>query len=126
MNWMHSFTHSLSLLNMTNPESLHNTSAIDRLLQHKPESLSELVAGITHDIYVELRSAIELGKFNDGARLSQGQLDNCIQLMILYEQQQLPQNQRTGFNLPDNCKSQSFLKSSGAEVATLVRNEQDL
>ncbi len=101
----------------------HNTSAINRLWLHKPQSLSELITGITHDIYVELRSAIELRKFNDGTRLTQEQLDNCLQLMILYEEQQLPQNQRTGFNLPVNCKAQQVVGFRRAELHSLVSDK---
>ncbi len=101
----------------------HNTSAINRLLLHKPQSLSELVTAMTHYIYVELRSAIELRKFNDGTRLTQEQLDNCLQLMILYEEQQLPQNKRTGFNLPINCKAQQVVESRRAELQSLISDK---
>ena len=103
----------------------HKTSVINRLLLHKPQSLSELITGITQDIYFELRSAVELRKFGDGTRLTQEQLDNCLQLMILYEEQLLPQRQRTGFNLPNNCKAKEVVSFQRVELQSLVSVEKE-
>lgn len=81
-------------------------TTIDKLLRFKPESLEDLTAHITPDIYIELRGAVELRKFADGSRLSPEQLENCLQLVILYEGKNLPEHQRTGFDFPTSCKTQ--------------------
>lgn len=109
--------------NMTRP--VPDTSAINRLLLNKPQSLGELINRITHDVYVELRTAVELRKFNDGTRLTQEQLDNCLQLLILYEAQQLPHNERTGFNLPSNCKAQAAWSISKPESQSRVSGREE-
>ena len=46
---------------------------------------------------------MELGKWEDGSRLSAQQVENCLQLIILYEEQHLPVEQRTYSNLPQGC-----------------------
>ena len=81
-------------------------ATIDTLLQRRSESLDELTAQITPAIHGELRCAVELRKFSDGTRLSAEQLENCLQLVILYESRFLPENQRTGFDFPTSCKNQ--------------------
>jgi uncharacterized protein YeaC (DUF1315 family) len=53
-----------------------------------------------------LKSAIELGKWSDGSRLSGDQMDKCMQAIILYEAENMPQQQRTGFGLPAGCSKQ--------------------
>ena len=83
-----------------------DNAAIDQLLKQRPESLEELTAQITPAMHAELKSAVELRKFADGSRLSPEQLENCLQLVILYEGRHLPEHQRTGFDIPTSCKSQ--------------------
>lgn len=68
-----------------------------------PESLQELLANMTPAMFASLRHAVELGKFEDGSRLSAQQVENCLQLVILYEEQHLPVEQRTYSNLPQGC-----------------------
>jgi hypothetical protein len=83
-----------------------NNATIASLLQHRPQSLAELTALISPDLYAELRCAVELGKSSDGSQLAPDQLEQCLQLVILYENRHLPEHERTGFNLPSSCKSQ--------------------
>jgi len=72
----------------------------------RPESLAELIGNISPATYDNLKSAIELGKWSDGSRLSGDQMDKCTQAIILYEAENLPQQQRTGFGLPAGCSKQ--------------------
>lgn len=72
----------------------------------RPESLAELIDNISPAIYDSLKSAIELGKWSDGSRLSSDQVDQCMQALILYEAENLPQQQRTGFGLAGRCSKQ--------------------
>lgn len=103
-------------------------STLNSLLQNRPQSLGELTAQITPAIHAELKRAVELRKFSDGSRLSAAQLENCLQLVILYEGQYLPEEQRTGFNLPTSCRSQQNVNSAQAgsgPVQTWTGNPQD-
>lgn len=84
-----------------------DTATIASLLQHRPQSLAELTARISPDLFAELKRAVELGKSGDGSRLTAEQREQCLQLVILYENRHLPEQERTGFNLPSSCKSQS-------------------
>lgn len=81
------------------------SEAFEQLILKRPESMEQLIQEITPDIYANLKSAIELGKWNDGNRLSTEQLELCMQAVILYESKNLSQAQRTGFDLVANCSS---------------------
>jgi len=77
----------------------------EQLFLQRPESLEQLIEEITPDIYANLKSAIELGKWNDGSRLSAGQLELSMQAVILYESKNLPLQERAGFELAANCSN---------------------
>ena len=81
------------------------SETFEQLFLQRPESLEQLIEEITPDIYANLKSAIELGKWNDGSRLSAGQLESSMQTVILYESKKLPQQERTGFEPEANCSS---------------------
>ena len=74
-----------------------------------PQSIEELVAAITRDIVSTLKTAIELRKWQDGSSLTPEQLENCIQVLILYESKNVSEVERVGFNLSQTpgCKSGS-------------------
>lgn len=85
------------------------------------ESVEELIGAMTPEIYEKLRTAIELGKWQDGARLTPEQLEHCMEVMILYEARHLPEDQRTGANLPQSCQER------GSEASKLrIINDIDL
>tara|TARA_B100000686_G_scaffold327764_1_gene386974 strand:- start:606 stop:872 length:267 start_codon:yes stop_codon:yes gene_type:complete len=65
----------------------------------KTDSLENLLNQISSEIYEKIKSAIELGKWDDGSNLSRDQLENCMQLLILYEARKFPKNSRTGRKL---------------------------
>jgi len=98
---------------------------LDQLLQRRPNSLDELTAQITPAIHAQLKTAIELQKFGDGSRLSQEQLENCLQLVILYEAKHIPEHARTGFDFPTSCKSQNGANNPMAEIAPVQTWSKD-
>ncbi|MEX0618646.1 MAG: DUF1315 family protein [Pseudohongiellaceae bacterium] len=61
------------------------------------DSLTGLVDQIDLETYYRLKSAVELGKWNNGERLSRKQLEYCLQAIIAWESRHLPEDQRTGF-----------------------------
>lgn len=95
--------------------------ALVALLRHPPGSISDLVAAISPGIYLNLKSAIELGKWEDGRRLEREQLEQCIQLLILYEAQSLPETERTGADLKKDCKSASMPAKGSVEEAGIIK-----
>lgn len=62
----------------------------------KPESLDELLQGISEVVYERIRNAVALGKWENGDRLSPTQLEHCLQLIIAYESRLPPDRERTG------------------------------
>lgn len=79
------------------------------LLDNPPQTIEELVAAISPGLYGRLKSGIELGKWDDGQRLDKAQLEQCMQLVIMYEAQNLPEHERIGAPLAkkSNCESDS-------------------
>ncbi len=74
------------------------------LAQDEAPSLEQLLDLVTEQVYSVMKSAVELGKWPDGSRLQGSQLANCMQLVIMYEHKHLPEQERTGFNLPSSCQ----------------------
>jgi uncharacterized protein YeaC (DUF1315 family) len=71
----------------------------------KPESIDALVEAMTPTIYENLKTAVELGKWGDGARLSLEQVESCLQAIILYETKNLPESERIDSSIPTGCSS---------------------
>lgn len=71
----------------------------------KPESIDALVEAMTPTIYENLKTAVELGKWGDGARLSREQVESCLQAIILYETKNLPESERIDSSIPTGCSS---------------------
>lgn len=70
-------------------------------------TLEQLIKSLTPEIYQNLRSAVELGRWPDGRKLEAGQRELCIEAIIHYEQvHDLPAEQRVGY-MEDACESSS-------------------
>jgi uncharacterized protein YeaC (DUF1315 family) len=67
------------------------------LLQNKPASFDELLAGMTPEIHENLKLAIELGKWPTGDRLSQEQVELCLQAVIAWDLKHLPETERVAY-----------------------------
>lgn len=75
------------------------TTISKQLFSQGPDSVSDLLEHLSPKIYRSIKTAIELGKWGDGSKLSKEQRENCMQLLILYEAVKLPERARTGRKL---------------------------
>ncbi len=57
----------------------------------------QLISHITPEIHVSLKRAIEIGRWPDGRRISDEQRALCMEAVIAYETQHLPERERVGF-----------------------------
>ena len=69
-------------------------------MNDKPQTLEELVNAMTPEIHEQLKSAVELGRWENGERLTDEQKANCLQAIIAYDQANLLPEQRVGFVKP--------------------------
>ncbi len=68
-------------------------------------TLEQLIQSLTPEIYQNLKTAIELGRWPDGRRLDNEQRELCLQAVIYYEQMNdVPASERVGY-IADSCKS---------------------
>jgi uncharacterized protein YeaC (DUF1315 family) len=56
-----------------------------------------VLAALTPDIVDRLRTAVEIGKWPNGDRLTTEQRSTSMQAVIIWEMKNLPDNQRTGY-----------------------------
>lgn len=59
-----------------------------------------LLEAVTPQVYQNFKRAIALRKWPDGRRLSEAQLQTCLQAVIAYEHHHLPPEERTGYVPP--------------------------
>lgn len=78
------------------------------------------VEQITPEIYQSLKQAVELGKWENGNKLTPEQRDLCMQAMIAWENKNLPEEQRTGYMGGQTCSSS---KSKRREFPDLFLTE---
>ena len=88
----------------------------------RPESMDALIGRISPEVYDRLRSAVELGRWSSGERLTPRQLEHCMQAVIAYEHHNLPVSERTGFIRPraktsESCESPPGENGAGPNVA---------
>lgn len=81
----------------------------------------DMLRSITPETYSTFKTAVELGKWPDGRKLTQEQKEMCLQAMIAWEQQNLPEEERTGYMPPQHCKSEAktipnILFSTGSDT----------
>jgi len=67
------------------------------ILQHKPESFEALLAGMTPEIHQSLKTAVELGKWPSGERLTPEQVELCLQAVIAWDARNLPESERVAY-----------------------------
>ena len=67
-------------------------------------SFIDLIQNITPDIYQNLKTAIEIGKWTDGRRLTKEQRELSMQMLIAYETMNLPPEERSGYITPKKKK----------------------
>lgn len=66
-----------------------------------------ILASLTPEIVDKFRRAIELGKWDNGDKLTKDQLQTCMQAVLVWEYEHLPVDERTGY-LPkkSDCNSE--------------------
>lgn len=65
-------------------------------------NVNDLINQMTPDIVGNLKTAIELGKWPNGEKLTPEQREHCMQAVIAWELKNLPPEQRTGYVPPKN------------------------
>jgi uncharacterized protein YeaC (DUF1315 family) len=60
-------------------------------------TFDELLQSMNPEIHATMKTAVELGKWADGRRLSAAERENCMQAVIAYDETHLPEDQRVGF-----------------------------
>ncbi|WP_439136002.1 YeaC family protein [Pseudomaricurvus sp.] len=65
-------------------------------------NIEDLLSSITPEVYENLKTAIELGKWADGRTLTPEQKEHCMQAVIAYELKHVPAEERTGYVPPKN------------------------
>ncbi|WP_370184557.1 YeaC family protein [Alloalcanivorax sp.] len=67
-------------------------------------SFEDLIDGMTLEVWHNMRTAVETGRWPDGRRVSDEQRALCMQAVIAWEVRNLPEEERSGY-VPSNCKS---------------------
>ena len=68
-------------------------------------NLQDMLQMITPEVYDNIKRAVEIGKWRDGTKLDTSQRELCMQALIAYEQEHLPEEERSGYIAPANCPS---------------------
>ena len=76
-------------------------------------NIDDVLNNLNPDIIARFQTAIELGKWPDGRKLTDEQLHTCMQAVIAYEYKHLPEEDRTGYVPPKPEKKPS------ADIQTL-------
>ena len=57
----------------------------------------QILQALTPEIVAKFRTAIELDKWDNGVRLTDEQRHTCMQAVMVWEHEYLPQEERTGY-----------------------------
>ena len=60
-------------------------------------TINKMLESLTPELVESFRRAIETSKWPDGRRITDAQRATCMQAVIAWEHQNLPENQRTGY-----------------------------
>lgn len=60
-------------------------------------NIEQMLAVLNEDIVNRFRTAVEIGKWANGVPLTQEQREICMQAVLAWEHQHLPEEQRTGY-----------------------------
>ena len=84
-------------------------------------NFQQMISQITPEIYNNLKTAIEIGRWPDGRTVTPEQRETSLQAVIAYETQHVPEEERTGY-IESKCKSKSGSESVSEEPVTLIKN----
>lgn len=82
-------------------------------------TLEQLIRTMTPEIHATMRTAVELGKWADGRRLSDQERESCMQAVIAYDEKNLPENERVGFI--DRTKADGSQHSPSQSTEAIVK-----
>lgn len=68
-------------------------------------NLQEMLQMITPEVYGNIKRAVEIGKWLDGTKLDTSQRELCMQALIAYEREHLPEEERSGYIESASCPS---------------------
>lgn len=77
-------------------------------------NVQELLDSLTPEMYRQLKTAVELGKWPTGGIVAPEQRELCMQAVIAYEKKHLPAEEQTGYIPP---KKHTHCGSEVGEVA---------
>jgi len=63
----------------------------------EPNSIAALLATMTPEIHQALKTAVELGHWENGEKLTKNQREHCLQAVIAYDKAFVAPQQRVGF-----------------------------
>lgn len=70
----------------------------------RQRSFHEMIETMTHEVWQNMRRAVETGRWADGRPLTDEQRALSLQAVIAWEQRhQLPEDERTGYVTPAGC-----------------------
>ena len=61
------------------------------------DTVAAMLTALTPEIVDSFKQAIALGKWADGRKLTNEQKETCMQAVLLWEMQHLPEEERTGY-----------------------------
>jgi uncharacterized protein YeaC (DUF1315 family) len=68
-------------------------------------NVDELINAMTPEIYLNMKSSLELSRWPDGRKLDSDQKNLCMEALIRYENRiDMPSEQRIGY-MESSCKS---------------------
>jgi hypothetical protein len=70
---------------------------LEKRPEHASSNLEELLKNITPDIHRLLKVAVELGRWENGDKLTEEQKALCLQAVIAYDEHYLAPEKRVGF-----------------------------
>jgi len=78
--------------------------------------LNKLIASVPPDIYESLKKAVEIGKWDNGAKLTSEQTENALQIIIAYDELHKAEDERVGYVAPkpDGCETDLSLDDLNA------------
>ncbi len=69
----------------------------DQETEKEINSIQDILEMMNPEVHMNLKTAVELGKWPDGRKLTDEQRANCLQAIIAYERANLPEEQRVGY-----------------------------
>jgi len=82
-------------------------------------NFNELVSSITPEIYERLKRAVELGKWDNGQLLAEGQREHILQAIIAYDEKYKEPEQRVGYVEPKNPEACAVKDDASVDVIRL-------